>query len=194
MQYRLFSSNKTWLPKIPDYVPTQDALHNFELYVMEPKQYDTVGGEMSFDAYAGVSEKDRQSDRNGTVLRRILNRREVLDEMAQMEATAILQAEIHCEDPDNFTDVNSASISDNLKQVEMMTYIVEALLMFKFRIWKLCSRAPIHSGKALLYGLDSPIFMNSTVKSLLWCQNAMKLVIVMFNLMLNSLTCIERSI
>lgn len=167
MQYRLFSSNKTWLPKIPDYVPTQDALHNFELFVIEPKQYDTVGGEMAFDVYSGVSENDRQSDRTGAVLRRIVNRSEVLNEMAQMEAMAILQAEIHCEDPDNFTDVDSNSISDNLKQVEMTLMIVDALPIFKFRIWKRCSRAPIHSEKVSLYGSGSAIFMNSTVKLLL---------------------------
>jgi hypothetical protein len=120
-QYRLFSTNNTWLPRIPEYVPTKEILESYELFVMEHKQYDSIGGVDRFDTYTGIDATSRENDKSGAVLRRVINRQEVMEDMAKMEAECILQCEIHCENPDIDAIVPTSQISNELKwELEVM--------------------------------------------------------------------------
>lgn len=49
MQYRMFSTLKTWLPKKPAFVATADCLPSYELMVIEPTLFDSAGGEVVFN-------------------------------------------------------------------------------------------------------------------------------------------------
>jgi hypothetical protein len=99
-QYRLFSRNDTWLPKKPAYVDTAALLQSFEVFDVDIRLYDTVGGSTHFDKYCGIGTDASETVPSTKVLQKILNQREVMADMATLEASAVLQSEMICEEPD----------------------------------------------------------------------------------------------
>lgn len=91
MQYKLYSRNATWLPRPPDYVDAT-MLSRWEILTIEHSLYDSIGGRADFDEYCGMDTNITNTSQSRTKnLRQVLNREAIFNDMASMEATAILE-------------------------------------------------------------------------------------------------------
>jgi hypothetical protein len=101
MQYRLFCTNATWLPVPPKFVASAEIMKDFEILVIQPGVFDTIGGEDSFNKYCKFDKERFLAKLTTGNMRKVDNREVVFGDIVSMEATAILQAEIRFDNPDN---------------------------------------------------------------------------------------------
>jgi hypothetical protein len=121
MQYRLFSTNQTWLPQPTKFVATAEKMKEFEIFSIDPAAFDSVGGVESFDKYTKFDRTSLMTKITTANMRRVENRELVFNDLVAMESTAILQAEIRFDNPDGLAVISpNISVETKIALEEVM--------------------------------------------------------------------------
>jgi hypothetical protein len=120
MQYRLYSTNKTWLPQPTKFVATAEKMKEFEIFSIDPLAFDSVGGVESFNQYTKFDQTALMTKITTANMRRVENREFVFNDLVSMESTAILQAEIRFDNPDGVVVSPIISLETKIALEEVM--------------------------------------------------------------------------